>query len=357
VRLLVTGAFGTVGLVTLREAVARGHHVTALVRLSRRNKRIARRVQRQLGRSAETGSLKICWGDVRTHADVAAAVEDQDVVIHMAAMLPPRSELHPDVCEAVNVKGTKNLIEALDAAADGRQRADGQGTASAADGKCGPGLVYVSSVSVMGSTQLKDPPRTVDEPPRPSDAYSASKAAAEALVRDSRLPWAILRLSAVMPTKGAYRLSMARLMFDMSLAARCEILVDLDAAYALVQAAESLCDGGRIKGKTVFIAGGSDNGCQMDIAEMISHNLTPLGLKLPRPHLFRADVDSYYLDWYDTEEGQNILGYQRHGLKEWQRLSSRRFRSLRRVLWPVRGLAGLYLEWVGRRERRRVRRS
>jgi hypothetical protein len=104
-----------------------------------------------------------------------------------------------------------------------------------------------------------------------------------------------------------------------------------------VQAAESLCDGARIAGKTMFIAGGKDKGCQMSTEDMISRNLAPLGLRLPRRHLFRADVDSYYLDWYDTTEGQTILGYQRHNVDDWQRLSFRRFRPLRRLLWPVRG--------------------
>jgi UDP-glucose 4-epimerase len=363
VKVLVTGGFGTVGMVTLREALSRGHEVTVFARRAAHNERAARRLRRSLPPEVDNGLLRVHWGDVRDSADLEAAVKDHDAVIHLAAMLPPRCDTHPALCEAVNVGGTKNLVDALRVEAARR----GAGAAERTDGSAGgavemgareaaraggaPALVYVSSVSVMGSTQSKEPPVRADYPPRPSDVHSRTKVAAEALVRGSALPWAILRLSGVMPTSGFYQLSLARLMFDMSLAARCEIVVDVDAAYALVQAAESLCDGGRIAGKTVFIAGGKDKGCQMSTRDMIGHSLAPLGLKSPRHHLFRADVGSYYLDWYDTAEGQKILGYQRHSVADWQHLSFRRFRLLRWVLWPVRGLARLVIESTAPRER------
>lgn len=332
----------------MREALARGHEVTAFARSSKRNERIARRFKRTLTSDSERVRWSVIWGDVRKRQDLDSAVQGHDAVIHLAAILPPRSDAHPDLCEAVNVGGTKKLLEALSAEAEGSSTGD---DGCAGDHAGHPVLVYVSSVSVMGPTQSKQPPVGTDEPTRPSDAYSASKVAAEKLVRDSLAPWAILRLSAVMPTKGAYRLSMARLMFDMALSARCEIVVDLDVAYALVEAAENLCDGGAISGKTVFIAGGREQGCQMIIEEMLKKNLAAVGLKLPLRRLFRSDLDSYYLDWYETQEGQGLLGYQRHSVTDWERLSCRRFRLLRRVLWPVKGLAWLYLDWVGFRER------
>lgn len=347
-RLLITGGFGTVGLVTLREAVLRGHEVTAFVRRSGRNERAARRFARRLPGTVDRSHFRVRWGDVRSREDLAAAVGDQDAVIHMAAILPPHCDRHPALCEAVNVGGAANVIAALEAEAARRA-----GGGRAGGGRMGgaPALVYASSVSVMGTTQLKEPPVSIDDPPRPSDGYSLSKVAAEASVRAAAIPWAVLRLAAVMPTRGRYRVSMARLMFDMALEARCEIVVDLDAAYALVRAAESLVDGGQASGKTVFIAGGHEKGSQMRIRDMIELNLAPLGLWMPRGRLFRTDVDSYYLDWYDTSEGQELLGYQRHSVRDWQRLSFRRFRSLRWALWPVRGLVWLYLECVGRRER------
>lgn len=351
-KVLVTGGFGTVGLVTLREALSRGHEVTVFARRAPHNERAARRLRRSLPAEVDRDLLRVHWGDLRNPAELEAAVKDHDAVIHLAAMLPPRSDTRPELCDAVNVGGTRNLVDALRVEA-ARRRAGGGGETVDAGHRGGgaPALVYVSSVSVMGSTQSKEPPLRVDDSPRPSDAYGRSKVAAESLVRGSALPWAILRLSGVMPTSGFYELSMARLMFDMSLAARCEVVVDLDAAYALVQSAESLCDGGSIAGKTVFIAGGKDKGFQMNIEDMIGHNLAPLGLRLPRRHLFRADVDSYYLDWYDTAEGQKILGYQRHSVADWQHISFRRFRALRRTLWPVRGLARSAIELMAPRRR------
>ncbi len=171
-------------------------------------------------------------------------------------------------------------------------------------------------------------------------------------MKDSRLPWAVLRLSAVMPTSGSYRLSMARLMFDMALAARCEIVVDLDAAYALVQAAESLCDGGAIRGKTAFIAGGTDKGCQMDIATMISHNLTPGST--PR-RLFRHRQLLPRLVRHGRRSADTRLPAAR-GAKTGSGWRFGASASCARCSGRCAGLAGLYLECVGRRERAMTRR-
>jgi len=338
--LLVTGGFGHIGKATLREAAGRGHQVTALARRSPHNERAARKLAREL----PSEFFRIHWGDMRDPDSSRAAVTGQDAVIHLAAMLPPHCDEHAAACEAVNVGGTASLLEATKAEA-------------ARCGNGGPAIVYASSVSVMGATQHKDPPVRIDDHPRPSDTYSRTKVDAENLVREAALPWSILRLSAVMPTSGMYRLSMARLMFDMALAARCEIVLDLDAAYALVQTAVNLCDGGAARGKTWFVAGGADNGCQMTIEDMLRNNLQPFGLRLPRADLFPTDLDSYYLDWYETAEGQSILGYQRHGVDDWQRLACRRFRWLRRILWLVRWPANRYLGCVGILERRRRHRA
>ncbi len=315
-RILVTGGFGRIGRVTLREALARGHTVTAFARPTGRNRRAARRFK----------DLAVRWGDMRDLAAVREAVQGQDAVIHLAAVLPPRSDAHAVPCEAVNVGGTNNLITALEAQ-------PGQ-----------PRLVFVSSTSVMGPTQHREPPLRVSDPLLPTDAYSRSKVQAEALVKRSMLPWAILRVAAVMPTRGIYDLALVKLVYDMCLEARCEIAVDLDVAYALVRAAESLCDGGAIRGKTVFIAGGRDKGCQMKTADMVAYVLAPLGIKPPREELFQSDPSGYYLDWYDTDEGQAILGYQRHSVDEWQSKAWRHSRVLRLLLWPVRWPAKRFLE-------------
>jgi len=292
----------------VEECLRRGHTVSVFEVQNKRTEKLARKYSKR--------NVKVRFGDLRTAEDVSRAVVGQDVVLHMAAILPPVSDAHPDLCKAVNVRGTANLIDALQAS-----------TTKAA-------LVFVSSVSVMGPTQKRTPPIRSDDPLSPMDAYSRSKIEAEALVTASGLRVCILRLAAVLPTVLNYSslFAMLKLLFDMPLDARCEIVIDLDAAYALVSAAENLLGSGEMAGKRGFIAGGKAQGCQMRTRDLVDAVFRPLGLRSLDESLFPPEADSYYLDWYDTEDTQTILQYQRHSVEQWQAILMERIRYVRPFL-------------------------
>jgi hypothetical protein len=55
-------------------------------------------------------------------------------------------------------------------------------------------------------------------------------------------------------------------------------------------------------------------------------------LRTPDESLFSPELDSYYLDWYDTEETQSILRYQRHSVEQWQAIIMKRIRYVRPLL-------------------------
>jgi nucleoside-diphosphate-sugar epimerase len=308
VNILVTGGFGSIGVVVVEECLRRGHTVCVFEVRNGRTEKLAGRYGKR--------NVKVLFGDLRKPDDVTRAVVDQDAVLHLAAILPPVSDAQPDLCRAVNTGGTGNLIRALQTVS--------RGTA----------LVSVSSASVMGPTQKRNPPVRPDDPLSPMDPYSRSKIEAEALVTASGLNYCILRLAAVLPTVPNYSslFSMTRLLFEMPLDARCEIVLDLDVAYALVSAAESLLGSGEISGKRGFIAGGRTQGCQMTTRDLVGVLFGPLGFRFPDESLFSPELDSYYLDWYDTEETQAILGYQRHSVGEWQAMILKMVRHVLPVL-------------------------
>jgi hypothetical protein len=214
----------------------------------------------------------------------------------------------------------------------------------------------------MGPTQDREPPVKPSDPLGPTDNYSRSKEASEKLVRESGLPYCLLRLAAVMPTYigvGAV-LGMVKVIFGMPLAARCEVVYDLDVAHALVSAAEDLRGAGQMSGKAAFIGGGGDKGCQIHIGEMLGMAFGSMGLGLPDGSLFPEDINSYYLDWYDTAEAQSILRYQRHSFGEWQDAIRGRYRFLRPALAvfgkPVTRMVGRLSPRHGAHERGRGRR-
>jgi len=102
-------------------------------------------------------------GDLRNPGDLAAAVQGQDVVIHLAFIIPKlsvtgvESEKRPDWARAINVGGTQNVIEAMKAQPNQ------------------PRLVFASSLHVYGLTQDQPPPRTASDPVRPVEHYSGTR--------------------------------------------------------------------------------------------------------------------------------------------------------------------------------------
>ncbi len=148
-RILLTGAFGNVGLSALEELLARGHQVRCFDLKTSANVRLARHYARK---------AEIFWGDLRSKDDVAAAVRDVDVVIHLAFILPRLSacgvelEKEPVLARQVNVGGTRNLIRAMRAQ------------------PVPPRLIFSSSLHVYGMTQHLPPPRTGGRPAAPGRA-------------------------------------------------------------------------------------------------------------------------------------------------------------------------------------------
>lgn len=153
--LLLTGATGLVGSRLLPRLVADGHECRALVR---------RDVELPAGATA-------VHGDLADPATLRAAVEGVDAVVHLAALFRTGDE---DAIWRANLDGTRNLVEAVTAYAP-RAR-----------------FVMSSTGNVYDADQVR-PGREADDC-SPSAAYPASKVAAEQLLRDSGLTWAVLRL-------------------------------------------------------------------------------------------------------------------------------------------------------------------
>jgi nucleoside-diphosphate-sugar epimerase len=141
VRVLVTGASGTLGAATARALAARGDQVTVLQR-----------------RPAGLGLPEVL-ADVADAPAVRAAAADQDAVIHLAARVGYAGRW-PEYAHA-NIDGTRAVVAACRAAGVGR-------------------LVHVSSPSVAhAGSSLVGVGAGPADPERARGAYARSKAAAE----------------------------------------------------------------------------------------------------------------------------------------------------------------------------------
>jgi len=299
--ILITGGFGNIGLLVVKECLKRGYITSVFDVPSKKNLRYFKKYA--------TKGVKVFLGNILNYEEIRMAITDQDVIIHMAAILPPVSEEKPRLCKEVNVNGTKNVIKAL------------------REGKNRHAIIEVSSASVMGHTQDRNPPISPDDCLIGSDVYSRTKIDAEKLIVESGIPFCILRLSAVIPTgiNISSILSMVKILFDMPLNARYEIVFDIDVAYALVSTAEKMTKSKEMVGIKGFIAGGKQKGCQTVVKEFIKRIFEPLGLQIPDESLFPTDNNSYYLDWYDTKNTQDLLEYQRNSIDDWHELIKKKY--------------------------------
>ena len=107
-RVLVTGAYGNLGYLTALNLFGRSDvDLTLFGRRSENGIRMHKKLSKK-------GKFRTVWGDIRDKDAVREAVKDQDCIIHMAAMLVPKTEEDPKLAHDVNVNGLVNIMKAAE---------------------------------------------------------------------------------------------------------------------------------------------------------------------------------------------------------------------------------------------------
>ena len=152
-KLLVTGGAGYIGSVVSRQLLAAGHEVVVFDSLERGH------------RAAVAPDARFVQGDLRDAGATAGVVsEGFDGVLHFAALaLVGESVSQPELYYHANVVGTMHLLDAM--------RETGV-----------PRLVFSSTCAVYG--QPDEVPIAETAPPRPANAYGASKLAVDMMIGD-----------------------------------------------------------------------------------------------------------------------------------------------------------------------------
>ncbi len=278
---LVTGAFGNLGSYVTAALLRQGHIVRCFD---------LRSPTTEANAAHFPGLVEVAWGDIRDASLVRQVARGQDVILHLAAIIPPASDEHPELTRSVNVDGTRHLLEA------------------AKTQPKPPRFFYSSTFDLFGYTQKLPPPRRADDPIEVSDVYTETKAAAEQMVRQSGLPWLIFRFSdmPLIALREAHPI-----MFEIGLDNRMETMHPADGALAV---ANAIVHPELWTGRTLLVGGGKEKGCQITYREFFSKLLTAMGIgMLPEAAFSKKE---YVTDWLDTEESQRLLQYQRHTFDE-----------------------------------------
>ncbi len=277
INILLTGASGTVGQELLKCLVGNPEfRITVFDIDSRRAGRL---------RSVYQHRIVFVAGDISSAADVQKIPAGMDVVIHLAALIPPLADKYPRLTHNINVLGTSLLVDHV------------QRTSPNAF------FIYSSSVSVYGD-RMQNPNIRVSDVLSVSegDVYGQSKLDAETIVRNSSLNWTVFRLAAIMKNH-----KISKLMFHMPLDTKLEICTPEDTARAFLHA---IFKSALLRGR-VFNLGGGES-CCMTYREFLEKSFRIYGLgRFNFPNHAFAERNFHCGRMVDGDDLEHILNFRR----------------------------------------------
>lgn len=239
----MTGTSGNMGREALTQTLALGcvNKIRILLTEKPKNTVYAAKLKRRYGARVE-----IVRGNIADYALCEKLVEGADLVVNMAAVIPPKSDHCEEKSFECNLIGAKNMTKAVKSKSP-------QGV-----------FVHVSSVAVYGNRDMKHPFGRVGDPLLPSayDNYAIHKCIAERYVMESGLDkWCVLRQTAMLHNNMLKNNIKDGLMFHTPMNAPFEWVSARDSGRLIMKIAEAVYEG---KAEPIFrkvfnIGGGRKN--------------------------------------------------------------------------------------------------
>lgn len=301
-RILLTGASGTVGTEVLKQLHQHKnqYEITVFDIKTKKAENLF---------SIYKNQIKVVYGNISNEIDVAQVSKNQDVVIHLASIIPPLADEQPELTYRVNVIGSQILVASLE-----KQSPD-----------CF--FLYSSSISVYGD-RLENPFIKTTDTLKPSegDKYAETKIAAEKMIKESKLKWSIFRLCAIM---GGHKIS--KLMFHQPLQTSLEIATPKDTARAFVNAIEKQFD----LVYKVFDLGGGEK-CRVSYDGFLAESFKIYGLgRLNFPPKSFAEKNFHCGYYNDGDVLNDILDFRRDTLIDYFEKEKRSVSGLQKTITSV----------------------
>lgn len=221
-------------------------------------------------------NVAVYRGDIRKKSDLKKACEDIEWAVHLAAVMPPVSEVDNQLARAVNIEGTRNLLQSLDPDVP---------------------IIFASSVATYGVPEAKIV--QLDHPQKPIDFYGQTKLINERDIMSRGRNFILPRISGIsVPAL----LEIPRPWFFKA-DQRLEFIHLDDAAEALANCVGNYTMMERI----IQIAGGQT--WQLIGKEHARFVCNAFDIP-PESATFLEQPG--WTGWYDTKDSQELLQYQNH---------------------------------------------
>ncbi len=310
INVVLTGASGNVGIDVFREFLSRSSMINLRIfsRGSKKNKKLFRPYK---------DKIEIIWGDILDVKAVQRAVANQDIVIHIAGIIPPYCYEDNDYTFEVNVQGTQNILNAMK------------------ESELKTKIIYTSSLAVYGD-RLGDPFIEKEDPLNPNDIYGYTKVKAEEIISASGCDYIIFRLSYCASIR---TLRFNPVLFLMPLDTSLEFIDTRDIAIAIANAIT--CD--ETWNNTFNLAGGAE--CRITYREHLNDLFKTIGCKKNIiPEKYFMD-DGYYIGYCNTSEVQALLDFQNHDLEDYYEIAKEWIGIKRHLIPLLKPFVKWYLLW------------
>jgi nucleoside-diphosphate-sugar epimerase len=277
--ILLTGAAGNVGLETLKALLDEKCNITVLELNNRKTRKKLNKYRNK---------VNIVYGSINDEELMRKLLENKDVVIHLAAIIPPLADKNPELTRKVNYEGTRNIIDRIK------------------EQKNKPFLIFSSSISVYGD-RVKNYNIKVNDPLIPSvgDYYAEVKIMTEEMIRNSGVQYTIYRLTGIMGYP-----ALDALMFHMPLNTKIEFASNRDVGYAFANSINHLKE---LNEKTFNLGGGIK--FRTTYEEFIKRMFDIYGLDYKYINKRAFATQNFHCGYYeDTDKLNNILHFQRDTL-------------------------------------------
>lgn len=182
-KITLTGATGNMGREALKELVKLENVEKVKILVLPDDKKRKNQILKMCG--DHKAKIEVTFGNLKDLDTCRKIVEDVTYVVNLAAVIPPKSDKHPQWAIDCNEIGVKNLIQAIE------------------EVEVQPKLIHISTVALYGNRNHLHPWARVGDPllVSPLDVYSVTKLRGEFAVLESNIKnWAVLRQSAMLHT-------------------------------------------------------------------------------------------------------------------------------------------------------------